>query len=205
MGLSYLCFVSFVCLLYYLSLFDHLTVAHVTSSVQLLCHDDERSGLLQFKDSLIVDKSASEDPSAYPKVASWSLEEENSDCCSWDGIKCNQETGHIITLDLTSSCLYGSINSSSSLFHLVHLEWLSLADNYLEFQGPVLPSLFEKLTNLQVLDLTGVSISSSIPFNLGNLSSLTYLSLENCGIQGRFRINIFQLLIFHFVERKIQF
>ncbi|KAH7575491.1 hypothetical protein JRO89_XS02G0122900 [Xanthoceras sorbifolium] len=227
-----------------LSLSDHFAVAHVTPSMPPLCHDNERIALLQFKDSLIINKSASSwDPSPYPKVASWNLEEEHSDCCLWDGIKCSEETGHVIRLDLSSSCLYGSINSTSSLFYLVHLRWLSLANNdfnqsqipstiinlsrlsrlnlsmsgfsgqvpaellelsklvsldisynyYLEIQRPGLGSLFDKLSNLKVAKLNYVNISSSIPHNLGNLSSLTYLSLAFFQMQGRFSINIFQL------------
>ncbi|KAF3957232.1 hypothetical protein CMV_017730, partial [Castanea mollissima] len=36
---------------------------------------------------------------------------------------------HVIELDLSSCNLYGSINSNSSLFHLVHLQSLNLAFN----------------------------------------------------------------------------
>ncbi|PON80722.1 LRR domain containing protein, partial [Parasponia andersonii] len=43
-----------------------------------LCHDDERVSLLQFKESLVVNKSASHDASAYPKFSSWKVE---TDCC----------------------------------------------------------------------------------------------------------------------------
>ncbi|KAK9213845.1 hypothetical protein WN944_005830 [Citrus x changshan-huyou] len=42
-------------------------------------------------------------------------------------IQCNENTGHVIKLDLSNSCLQGFINSSSGLFKLVHLEWLDLA------------------------------------------------------------------------------
>ncbi|TXG55518.1 hypothetical protein EZV62_020774 [Acer yangbiense] len=230
--------------------FFHLTVTYFASSMQQqpTCRDDERLALLQFKDSLIIHKPAfSWDPPAHPKVASWNLQETNSDCCSWDGVKCNEETGHVIRLDLSSSCLYGSINSTSTLFRLVHLQWLSLAYNdfnsseipatikhlsrlkhlnlssshfsrqipselldlsnlvsldlsynyypptNLELQNPGLRSLVEKLTNLKVLNLRRVYIASSVPHSLANLSSLTYLSLEECELQGEFPAQIFQL------------
>ncbi|KAH7575487.1 hypothetical protein JRO89_XS02G0122500 [Xanthoceras sorbifolium] len=252
MRLTYLCFFWFMYFVFSLSLPDHFAVAHVTPSVQPLCHDDERIALLQFKDSLIINKFASRDPSPYPKVASWNLEKENSNCCLWDGIKCSEETGHVIRLDLSNSCLSGSINSTSSLFHLVHLRWLSLADNdfnqsqipstiinlsrlsrlnlsmsgfsgqvpaellelsklvsldlsyndYLEIQRPGLGSLFDKLSNLKVLNLSYVNISSSIPHNLGNLSSLTYLSLASCQMQGPITPSICKLskLVFLDIE-----
>ncbi|KAK1560099.1 hypothetical protein Q3G72_022123 [Acer saccharum] len=68
---------------------------------QPLCHDGERSALLRFKESLSIDcKSASGDPSAYSKTALWNLEEDMSDCCSWDGVECNEDTGYVIELDL---------------------------------------------------------------------------------------------------------
>ncbi|XP_059599337.1 receptor like protein 27-like [Vitis vinifera] len=98
---------------------------------QPLCHDSESSALLQFKQSFLIDGHASGDPSAYPKVAMWKShgEGEGSDCCSWDGVECDRETGHVIGLHLASSCLYGSINSSNTLFSLVHLRRLDLSDN----------------------------------------------------------------------------
>ncbi|XP_040370066.1 receptor-like protein 6 isoform X4 [Rosa chinensis] len=100
-----------------------------------LCHDEERSALLQFKVSFTIHKSASLDPFAYPKVASWAQEGDHqmTNCCSWDGVECHKESGHVIGLDLSSSCLYGSIDSSSSLFQLVHLQTLDLSDNHFNF------------------------------------------------------------------------
>ncbi|RVW67862.1 hypothetical protein CK203_063360 [Vitis vinifera] len=80
------------------------------------------NNLLPFKQSFLIDGHASDDPSAYPKVAMWKSHREGegegkgSDCCSWDGVECDRETGHVIGLHLASSCLYGSINSSNTLF-----------------------------------------------------------------------------------------
>ncbi|KAK9222672.1 hypothetical protein WN944_011108 [Citrus x changshan-huyou] len=218
---------------------------HTLAGLQPLCRDDERSALLQFRQSLTVAQCSFDDyPSAYPKVASWSQEEENSDCCLWDGIKCNKDTGHVIRLDLTSSCLHGSINSSSSLFQLVHLEWLVLSNNHFNFseipseitnlsrltalslsnssfygqipaellelsklesldlsfnnfhlklQNPSLANLADKLANLKVLHLGQVNIASTVPHALANLSSLFFLSLTDCLLQGEFPAEIFQL------------
>ncbi|TXG55527.1 hypothetical protein EZV62_020783 [Acer yangbiense] len=213
-----------------------LFLFHYASSRQPLCHDGERSALLRFKESFSIDcKSASFDPSTYSKTEHWNLEEDMSDCCSWDGVECNEGTGYVIKLDLSSSCLYGHINSTSTLFNLVHLQWLSLADNYfnqskipcemknlsklshlnlsnsyfsgqipseilelsklesldlsgnlnwLELQQPGLESLVQKLTNLRVLNLHKVNISSSLPYVLTDLSSLNFLSLANCNLKG---------------------
>ena len=224
-----------------------------SSMQQPLCHDSESSALLQFKQSFLINEYASGDPSAYPKVATWKShregEEEGSDCCSWDGVECDRETGHVIGLHLASSYLYGSINSSSTLFNLVHLRRLDLSDNHsnyseipsavgqlsrlrslnlsmsrffgqipmellalsklvfldlsgnfdpsgnplLKLHKPDLRNLVQNLTHLKLLYLSLVDISSTIPYELANLSSLTSLGLRGCGLYGEFPMNIFRL------------
>ena len=64
--------------------------------MQPLCHDEESYALLQFKESLVINDSASSDPSAYPKVASWRVDGESADCCSWEGVECDWDTAHVI-------------------------------------------------------------------------------------------------------------
>lgn len=108
----------------------HITFACFFLPVQPLCHDDESIALLQFKESLFINKSVSRDPWAYPKVFSWTVE---SDCCSWDGVECDKNTGRVIALNLNSSFLYGSINSTSSLFRFARLQRLNLADNHFNY------------------------------------------------------------------------
>ncbi|KAJ0054323.1 hypothetical protein Pint_01853 [Pistacia integerrima] len=178
MGLS-LYFFAFVHIVFCFLLF-HLIA--VTASIQPLCHDDERSALLQFKDSLTLNKSASIDPSAYPKTASWKLEKENGDCCSWEGIKCNEDTGHVFSLDLASSFLYGSIHSDSTLFQLVHLEWLSLADNH--FNHSKIPSEILNLSRLSHLNLSLSALSGNVLSHIPQLSKLVLLNLSNNSFSG---------------------
>ncbi|KAK4573609.1 hypothetical protein RGQ29_031527 [Quercus rubra] len=225
-------FTQFLFLLSLLSLVS----AGSFSSVQPLCHGDESFALLQFKESLIINQSTS----AYSKISSWMAQ--SSDCCTWDGIQCDENTGHVISLDLSNSSLYGSINSGSSLFQLVHLQKLNLSINnfnhseipvgvrrlsklthldlsYSGFSGkipseilqlsklvslnlalnplklhkPGLRSIAEKLTNLEELILSEVDISSTVPSILANLSSLTTISLRDCGLHGEFPTGNFQL------------
>ena len=156
-------------------------VANSSSSMrQPLCHDSESSALLQFKQSFLIDERASADPSAYPKVAMWKShgegEGEESDCCSWDGVECDRETGHVIGLHLASSCLYGSINSSSTLFSLVHLRRLDLSDN--DFNYSVIPFGVGQLSRLRSLDLSYSRFSGQIPSKLLALSKLVFLDLS---------------------------
>ncbi|KAJ4822443.1 hypothetical protein Tsubulata_019789, partial [Turnera subulata] len=137
-------------------------------------------------DSFIIDRSASYDPAAYPKFEGWKVDREKaSDCCLWDGIGCDDITGHVISLDLSSSCLFGSINSSSSLFQLLHLRSLNLADN--DFYGSLIPSaLGHLLTNLTHLNLSYSAFSGPIPSSISNLSKLSSLDLSvNAGLEIR--------------------
>ncbi|KAK2633369.1 hypothetical protein Ddye_032578 [Dipteronia dyeriana] len=157
-----------------------------SSSRKPLCHEVEHYALIQFKESLFIDKSwvqlgISNDPSAYCKTALWNLEE-NSDCCSWDGVECNEETGYVIKLDLSSSCLYGSINSTSTLFHLVHLQWLSLAHN--DFNDSKIPSGIMNLSRLLHLNLSISHFSGQIPPEMLELSNLEFLDLSHNSLQG---------------------
>ncbi|GKV21781.1 hypothetical protein SLEP1_g31727 [Rubroshorea leprosula] len=110
------------------------------SSHQQLCRKDEYLALMQFKDSFVIERQAS----TCPKVDLW--KSQGVDCCSWEGIWCDQNTSHVIGLDLSSSCLFGSINSSSSLFRLGHLQYLNLALNNFNFSK--IPSAMGNLSSL---------------------------------------------------------
>ncbi|KAK8686935.1 hypothetical protein V6N13_085770 [Hibiscus sabdariffa] len=145
------------------------------SSVHPLCRSDERLALLLFKDSLSVNKEASADPFAYPKADGWKFQ--GVDCCYWDGIECDHNTGRVTALDLSSSCLYGSINSTSSLFRLVHLRKLNLADN--DFNSSEIPSGLGNLLMLTYLNLSNSVFSGEIPLQISWLSRLTSLDLSN--------------------------
>ncbi|KAJ6315990.1 hypothetical protein OIU78_019295, partial [Salix suchowensis] len=141
-----------------------------------LCHDEESHALLQFKQSLVIHESASSDPSAYPKVASWKVDGESRDCCSWDGVECDRDSGHVIGLDLSSSFLYGSIDSNSSLFHLIHLRRLNLADN--DFKNSEIPSEIRNLPRLFDLNLSMSVFSGQIPAEILELSKLVSIDLR---------------------------
>ncbi|KAJ6755640.1 LEUCINE-RICH REPEAT RECEPTOR PROTEIN KINASE EMS1-LIKE-RELATED, partial [Salix purpurea] len=138
-----------------------------------LCHDEESHALMQFKQSLAINDSASSDPSAYPKVASWTVD---GDCCSWDGVECHRDSGHVIGLDLSSSCLFGSIDSNSSLFHLVHLRRLNLAGN--DFNNSEIPSEIRNLSRLFDLNLSHSFFSGQIPEAILELSKLVSIDLR---------------------------
>ncbi|KAM1016141.1 hypothetical protein ACFX13_046615 [Malus domestica] len=157
----------------------------VKTQTQTLCHAEEQSFLLQFKESFTIDKSASSSAFAYPKVASWTREgdQNQSNCCSWDGVQCHAESGHVIGLELKSSCLYGSINSNSTIFRLVHLQMLDLSDN--NFNSSEIPSrLGHDLSSLSYLNLSLSAFSGQIPSEISKLSKLSTLDLsQNNGLE----------------------
>ena len=174
---SFLCYLMSTRLLFLIPLLHAIATTCFASRQPVLCHDDESSALLQFKQSFHWNLNSCFDPSDYPpKISSWKVEGVDTDCCSWDGVECNEETGHVIGLDLSSSCLYGSMLSNSSLFSLVHLRRLNLAYNH--FNSSQIPSGFSRLSGLTYLNLSSSSFSGQIPLNISVLSELTSLDLS---------------------------
>ncbi|KAK8517857.1 hypothetical protein V6N13_128013 [Hibiscus sabdariffa] len=158
------------CLLF---LFLPYFLTRCVSSGQQPCLYSERSALLQLKESFILNRSAS----SYSKADTWKLEGwVGGDCCSWDGIECDNNTGHVIGLDLSSSFLYGSFDSNSSLFQLQHLTNLNLFDN--DFNGSEIPSAIGNLSKLSQLDLSFSAFSGQIPYEVLHLFKLVMLDLS---------------------------
>ncbi|PON80742.1 LRR domain containing protein [Parasponia andersonii] len=162
----------------FLLIFVNLVLAVLRFSLsQSLCSDGEKSSLLQFKEAFVIDKSASGDPLAYPKVTLWNqVGGRSSDCCFWEGVECDVDTGHVIGLDLSSSFLYGSLDSNSSLFNLVHLRRLSLADNHFNYSQ--IPTAIKRLSMLTSLSLNASVFSGQIPSEVSELSNLSSLDLS---------------------------
>ncbi|KAF3434377.1 hypothetical protein FNV43_RR25480 [Rhamnella rubrinervis] len=178
MGLS-LCLVAVLrglvlkLLLFKIVVFTSCFASHA-NAVQPFCHDDESSALLRFKESFVIAQTASRYEGAYPKVLQWSSETRN--CCSWDGVECDEQTGNVIGLDLTSSCLFGSISSNSTLFSLLHIRKLSLADN--NFNYSQIPAAITQLSGLTYLNLSYSNFYGQVPFEISNLHMLSYLDLS---------------------------
>ncbi|OMO83613.1 hypothetical protein CCACVL1_11318 [Corchorus capsularis] len=134
-----------------------------------LCLPHQSSTLLQFKHSFSVNCSHFPwfwERIIYPKTNSW---KEGSDCCVWDGVTCDAETGFVIALDLSCSCLHSVSPSNTSLLLLPHLRMLNLAFN--DFRQSPLASVFG-----------------------GQFTTLTHLNVSHSGFEGPIPSPIFSHL-----------
>lgn len=126
-----------------------------------LCRPDQRDALLEFKSKFelhnppdILDEYLHgylipADVTSYPRTESWG---NNSDCCNWDGITCDANSGEVIGLDLSFSCLHGHFKPNSSLFRLPHLRNLNLA--YINVNASPIPIGLNKFIGLERLNLS---------------------------------------------------
>ncbi|KAL5556236.1 hypothetical protein UlMin_038472 [Ulmus minor] len=98
----------------------------------------------------------------------------NSDYCSWPGIKCGSNASMVVEkLDLSHRELRGNVSLVSEL---KGLKWLDLSSN--NFHGSI-PSAFGNLSELEFLDLSLNKFEGLIPVELGGLKNLRSLNLSN--------------------------
>ncbi|KAM3289120.1 receptor-like protein 9DC3 [Capsicum chacoense] len=165
-----------------------------SSSILHLCRKDERISLIKLKKSFTLNSSASANYciNAYPKTSSWNM---SRDCCSWDGVICDEMTGHVIELHLSCNNLVGTIDSNSSLFQLCHLQSLDLSGNNFG-RCPISPE-FGRFSNLTYLDLSWSDFSGQIPSEISYLSKLQSLSIatHSDGTKLRLGPHNFKLLL----------
>ncbi|KAF3449120.1 hypothetical protein FNV43_RR09845 [Rhamnella rubrinervis] len=171
-----------LCLLFvffYCTLFKHVVV-----SSRGQCLSDQQSLLLQFKDNLIFE------PTESKSLVTWN---QSSDCCTWEGISCEQ--GRVTGLKLSNESISGGINNNSTLFNLQYLQSLDLSYNLINSTIPSrignlknLRFVVQNLTKLEELYLDSVHIST--PGNewgqaiSSSLPNLRVLSLSECLLSG---------------------
>ncbi|KAL3733183.1 hypothetical protein ACJRO7_022673 [Eucalyptus globulus] len=140
-------------------------------STSQLCRPVQSDALLQFNDSLTVKTDTNSD--CDPNMTTW---KDGLDCCSWDGVTCDNVTSNIIGIDLSYSCLQGTLHSNSSLFALRHLQSLNLAFNNFR-TSPILPEL-SVFAELRHLNLSHSNFSGLVPGEISFLSKLVLLDLS---------------------------
>ncbi|KAH0784056.1 hypothetical protein KY290_003654 [Solanum tuberosum] len=110
---------------------------------------------------------------SYPRTLSW---KKSTDCCSWDGVHCDETTGQVIELDLRCSQLQGKFHSNSSLFQLSNLKRLDLSLN--DFSGSLISPKFGEFSSLTHLYLLGSSFTGLIPSEISHLSKIHVLHIS---------------------------
>ncbi|THG06287.1 hypothetical protein TEA_027498 [Camellia sinensis var. sinensis] len=143
-----------------------------TIPVYSLCLEDQKSLLLQLKNSLKFN------PVISVRLVNWTP---INDCRGWKGVTCDQ-AGHVTGLNLNSESISGGVNQSSSLFRLQFLECLNLANNSFIFTQ--IPSSFGCLTSLKYLNLSNAGFSGQIPIELSLMIRLVTLDLSTLYFPG---------------------
>ncbi|XP_047329994.1 receptor-like protein 9DC3 [Impatiens glandulifera] len=144
-----------------------------------LCPHQQRLILLQFKQMFITIADESlcgyfHNEPFYPKTLSWN--ESSTNCCSWDGVTCDDLTGNVIGIDLSCSQLSGTLHPNTTLFQLP-LRSLNLSYN--NFQQSHIPSSIGMLApTLTHLNISTSNISGPIPSEIAHLSKLVVLRLS---------------------------
>ncbi|WVY92314.1 hypothetical protein V8G54_037828 [Vigna mungo] len=171
-------------------IFFQLLLLHFSSYNCLSCNSDDKSVLLQFKNSVaVVQSSPTFDVcvSHSPKTATWNNE---TDCCGWDGVVCDSELGHVIGLDLSCSPLKGELlGPNSSIFKLRHLQQLNLLSDDLD-GSPIHPAIGD-LVSLTDLTLYYLRISGDVPSTISHLSKLEHLDLTVESLDSTPRLDLY--------------
>ncbi|KAJ6769608.1 LEUCINE-RICH REPEAT RECEPTOR PROTEIN KINASE EMS1-LIKE-RELATED [Salix purpurea] len=139
------------------------------------CRDDQRSAFAQLQENLKF-------PESFSKAELWDLK---TDCCSWEGVTCN-DAGHATQLDLSFASgedgdsvslekpNLGMLFQNLSFLVELHLDYVNISaqgSNWCEVISKVLP-------NLRVLSLSNSSLSGPLCSSLLKLHFLSELDLS---------------------------
>jgi len=162
-----------------------LFIVHVSSS----CNQLDKDSLLSFSSNLSTF-------SPHLPPLNWSS---SIDCCSWEGITCDQNNHHVTHLLLPSRGLTGFI-SFSLLTSLESLSHLNLSHN--RFYGNLQNHFFDLLNHLLVLDLSYNHFSGELPSFVkpsngtgnGNSSVIQELDFSSNSFNGTLPVSLIQYL-----------
>ncbi|XP_020082411.1 LRR receptor-like serine/threonine-protein kinase GSO1 [Ananas comosus] len=136
-----------------------LSLAYATA---LSCPDSEREALLKFARD-------------FNQTAAGFSPWEGNDCCEWEGVECDNRTGHVVHLDLQGRPFAGS-KFDPSLLRLKQLSYLDLS--YIDLACLSIPPWIGSFKKLNYLSLSSSNFCGVVPTQLGNLSRLQTLDLS---------------------------
>ncbi|KAI4310437.1 hypothetical protein MLD38_035415 [Melastoma candidum] len=156
-----------------------------------LYHEEECSALLGFKSSFFSESHCDYGDGIIgspQKMLSWKVAKEGmaGDCCNWGGVTCDEGDGHVISLDLSGSCLMGIMDSEASIFDLLHLQDLNLAYNW--FKRSRVPSAIGRLPRLKWLNLSSSGFSGEVV-----PATMRFLNLSSLDLSGNPGMNVSSL------------
>ncbi|CAH9129706.1 unnamed protein product [Cuscuta epithymum] len=154
----------------------------LATSVASKCVDAEREVLLKFKHNVV-------DENDY--LRSWGNHSDEDCCRGWEGVWCDDATGHVIYIELDYRSLSakdgGKYSTSLPFFELRYLKHLDLSVNHRLLANQSISSLIgnNTMVYLQYLNLDLTGIVGTIPENFGNtMPAVTHLDLGSNHLEG---------------------
>ncbi|KAH9723700.1 Receptor-like protein 33 [Citrus sinensis] len=183
-------FYFFLCLFGYFQVDCSSSFHYSSPKTTHFCPPDQSLALLQFKNKTFFFSSGyyatCNEQVFYPKTYSWT---EGTDCCSWDGVTCDNVTGNVIGLAAVPVGLKAASMTiaASSIFPISNLSTLLLTISlYLSstnFAGKI-PDSIGNLLFLEIVHIEGCSFTGSIPTSIGNLTRATEIVFASNHLTG---------------------
>ncbi|KAL8141185.1 hypothetical protein V2J09_007206 [Rumex salicifolius] len=123
---------------------------------------------------LAIKAEISKDP--YSVLISWN---KSLHFCKWEGVACGRRHRRVVSLDLSSSNLVGTL--SPFIGNMSFLQNLNLSENF--FRGEV-PHQISRLSRLRMLSLSQNSFQGEIPTNLSRCLHLKTIYLSHNELVG---------------------
>ncbi|KAK8553020.1 hypothetical protein V6N13_055797 [Hibiscus sabdariffa] len=161
-------------LLLFVIVFALLIVSSKPAALAFRNNENDKLALLALKDQLVGD--------SHGVLTSWNA---SSDCFRWQGVRCGRRHRRVVSLNVSSSGLAGSI--SPVIGNLTSLRQVNFSNNRL--QGSI-PREVGYLRRLRFLSLEFNHLTSKIPEELGNCSDLQELAFTANNISGEIPVSL---------------